>query len=133
MGGQHEPGLGLHGCACSAQPEWVAHPVNSLNVLSTYLPGTLAIFAVPPSHYPDERVLLLCRAGLCLIQVQQIQRVRGGIQVSTVFGGILAAVGGLGRRPPPPPRQSEFPTGIRLWKKNRWPGASAKWNPHTVH
>lgn len=96
-------GPGLNGCACRTQPGWVPSPVNSPSSLSNYLPGTLALVAFPPAYYPDETSPILFRARLCVVKVQQMERVLGGLQVFRVvlllhvgFGGILAAVGGLG-------------------------------------
>lgn len=93
----------LNGYACGTQLEWVPNPVNSLSLLSNYLPGTLALFAFPPAHYPHEVFLILFRARLCVVKVQQVERVLGGMQVFRIvllqqvsFRGILAAVGGLG-------------------------------------
>lgn len=65
----HIDGLGLDGCTGSAHQGRVPYPVNSLSVLSSYLPGTLALLAVPPADYTGEAVLILCRAPLCVGEI----------------------------------------------------------------
>ena len=86
-----------------------------------YLPGALALSAVPPAHYPDQAalVLVLLGAGLRVVEAQQVQGALGGAQVSGLllrpagFRGSLAAV--VGR--PPAAAQGALPTGEGLCKK----------------
>lgn len=88
----------------------------------SYLPGALALRAVPAAHYPDQLTAILPGAGLGPVEAQQVQGALCGAQVSRVvrlqLAGVERVLVGV-EGPPPAASLRELAAGEGVWKKRR--------------